>query len=272
MRSILGMIGVGCLLLASTAHADPLVVDRGLPTANLNNAAGANRSNVSWAVGGGYFIGDTFTLSGTAATTYTISDIQTWVVARDGAPLSATLFTGIGATADLTAASSTPTFTLVTYADGSSYQAPSGAFRSIYQVDFSGLNIVAAGGTTISFGVDGIQAPGGYSFFNLASNAALSGSPQASADNVMSYYYHDGAGADYYGPLDSNGNGFDKSSDINVRVFASATTASAVPEAATWAMMLVGFGVVGFGMRRQVRRSEVTFDAKIKRIADGAVA
>ena len=33
------------------------------------------------------------------------------------------------------------------------------------------------------------------------------------------------------------------------------TIAQAVPEPATWAMMLLGFGAVGFGMRRQRRQT-----------------
>ena len=47
---------------------------------------------------------------------------------------------------------------------------------------------------------------------------------------------------------------------------------SAVPEPATWAMMIIGFGVVGGAMRAAKRRSDETFDAKIKRIAEGEAA
>lgn len=46
----------------------------------------------------------------------------------------------------------------------------------------------------------------------------------------------------------------------------------AVPEPATWAMMLVGFGAIGFAMRSAKRRSDEKFDAKIKNITYGAVA
>ena len=46
----------------------------------------------------------------------------------------------------------------------------------------------------------------------------------------------------------------------------------AVPEPATWAMMFLGLGAVGFAMRRRVRASEVKFNTKIKQIAEGATA
>ena len=66
--------------LAQPAAAAPLlVVDRGLPTANLNNAAGANRSNVAWAEGSGSTttsIGDSFSL----ASEYVVTDIRVWVL------------------------------------------------------------------------------------------------------------------------------------------------------------------------------------------------
>ncbi|WP_260597791.1 PEPxxWA-CTERM sorting domain-containing protein [Sphingomonas endolithica] len=43
--------------------------------------------------------------------------------------------------------------------------------------------------------------------------------------------------------------------------------AAAVPEPATWAMMLLGFGVIGFAMRRRVKASEVNFTNKVRAIA-----
>ena len=49
-------------------------------------------------------------------------------------------------------------------------------------------------------------------------------------------------------------------------------TTGAVPEPASWAMMILGMGVIGYAMRRRVRASEINFNAKIKRIAEGATA
>jgi hypothetical protein len=45
-----------------------------------------------------------------------------------------------------------------------------------------------------------------------------------------------------------------------------------VPEPATWAMMILGMGAVGFSMRSAKRRSEKNFDAKIKAITASALA
>ena len=46
----------------------------------------------------------------------------------------------------------------------------------------------------------------------------------------------------------------------------------AVPEPASWAMMILGMGAVGFAMRRKVRQSDAKFDARIKAITCGTVA
>lgn len=58
----------------------------------------------------------------------------------------------------------------------------------------------------------------------------------------------------------------------NVKVADLTPNAPGVPEAATWAMMILGMGAVGAVMRRKVRASEIKFDAKIKRIAAGEIA
>ena len=50
---------------------------------------------------------------------------------------------------------------------------------------------------------------------------------------------------------------------------ADVSGASILPEAATWAMMLIGFALVGFGMRYGIRRSNARFDLKVQRIAAG---
>lgn len=64
--------------------------------------------------------------------------------------------------------------------------------------------------------------------------------------------------------------------DLNVepanQIIATATSPGAVPEPATWAMMIMGFGMIGFGMRYSMRKSNAKFDLKLKRIAAGLEA
>lgn len=50
------------------------------------------------------------------------------------------------------------------------------------------------------------------------------------------------------------------------------TIAGAVPEPATWGLMILGFGFVGAGLRRANHASEKRFNAKLKRISEGAIA
>jgi hypothetical protein len=47
---------------------------------------------------------------------------------------------------------------------------------------------------------------------------------------------------------------------------------SAVPEPATWAMLIFGFGAIAVSLRSAKRRSDQEFNAKIKRITEGATA
>ena len=56
----------------------------------------------------------------------------------------------------------------------------------------------------------------------------------------------------------------------NISITPSAV--GAVPEPASWGMVILGMGAIGFAMRRRVRASEVEFDAKIKRMVAGDVA
>ena len=77
---IFAAAALGLLVLPSLAFADTMVVDRGLPTTNLNNAAGDNRSNVGWADTPAYdFYGDTFTLPGGNSAVYAVHTIRTWI-------------------------------------------------------------------------------------------------------------------------------------------------------------------------------------------------
>jgi hypothetical protein len=92
-------------------------------------------------------------------------------------------------------------------------------------------------------GVDNIN-------FNHASNAALSGTPQDGADDQYRWFSGaDGASSlSFGGFFDSDGNGWDKSSDINVQVFASQ-----VPE--PWSLALLGAGLLGIAATRRGGRA-----------------
>jgi hypothetical protein len=115
-------------------------------------------------------------------------------------------------------------------------------------------------------------------------NALVSGTPT----NGTSYDY-------FTGPADRNPDGIEHAAantvgnstvvgfedllgggdrDFNDLTFSFTNTAAtaAVPEPASWAMMMLGFGAVGFAMRSAKRRSDVKFDMKIKRIAAGLEA
>src|SRR3954469_20395335 len=67
------------LALPLCAADSALVVDRGLPQANLNNISGTARSNVRWGWHDHGFLGDDFTV-GAPGERWVIDSIRTWVV------------------------------------------------------------------------------------------------------------------------------------------------------------------------------------------------
>ena len=219
-----------------------LVVDRGLPEANLNNASGSARSNVRWTWYEHGFLGDDFTI-GQAGEFWVIDSIRVWTVpgktgsepARLGEFYQdVRLYLGSGSR-DLTPVSSAQLS-----ADSDEVSNPNvriteatrngvlmydnfGSPMRIWQIEFSNLNVNVGGGVKQRFGVwgNGREIPGSdgkaHSWFNHASNAALSGGRHDGADGSMLRF--DAAGR-FKETFTTEGNGWDKPADINVQVFA----------------------------------------------------
>jgi hypothetical protein len=215
----------GAFLVAShPALADVLAFDRGLPIENLNNPAGADRSNVEWAdietpPETPWLPGDDFTLAGNGS--YVVTTIRVW--STDSSDLR--LWGGAAGT-PIGLISDTYTATPVTYVNAEGYQTSAGDFLPLYQIDFS-VEIPLDGGITYQYFLDGPATAAGKDFSGVhlhASNAALSGSPQAGADATFLFLGNDGTvytwntetGEGTYCP---GCIGWNKTSDGNVQVF-----------------------------------------------------
>ena len=241
---IAGTAGILMLATAQPLFAATLV-DRGLPTANLNNAAGADRSNVAWAFTlytptSYWLVGDNF--SNTSAQSWQIDTIRVWTTGQTD---TAVLWGGVEGLG-LTVLSSSYVMTDSTYADASLYQTSSGNYTGIHQIDFA-VNIALGAGQTFDFFLDG-SGSGGVTFvpFVHSSNAARSGSTQQGADDSMLYANVVGgaiATADV-GTWSSLGDGWDKPSDVNVQVIGT------VPDSGS-TLALVGVALVGLSLRRR---------------------
>ncbi|HWA82006.1 MAG TPA: hypothetical protein VG820_01130, partial [Fimbriimonadaceae bacterium] len=238
------------LFAACAAAASAQVVDRGLPDTNLNNAAGASRSNVAWAYdyGNTGIEGDSFDMPTLGSGSWVINTVRTWVVVG-GQPQSGQngpgdefsnvkLFMGpnggnlsVASSGNFTGSATTDnadiTVSQVQYNNGTEhdYQGSSGNYLPMYEIDFNNLNIAATSGQSFSFGVIGTANSNSYAWFNHASNAAFGGVPADGADGLVQEFDFSGNYLDSYS---TNGAGWDKESDINVQVFATA-----VPEPAS---------------------------------------
>ena len=250
---IVGLLTVG----GGIASAD-LLVDRGLPTSNLNNAAGSNRSNVAWADyelsnnPTEYWLpGDDFVLSGSGM--YHIDTIRVWTTTADSGNFS------LWAGSDTSTAGifTDYTVTSIKYANDNTYQTSSGSFIDIYQLDFDINQDVTAG--TYYFFLDGPWSARGEGYVNSylhASNADLSLSPQDGADDYFQWLHIDGISTPVIeswlstgGGTTGWGAGWDKNSDANIQVYG---TLAPVPEPATMILLSSGLlGLVGIGRRKK---------------------
>ncbi|MEO7143173.1 MAG: hypothetical protein ABI165_06670 [Bryobacteraceae bacterium] len=239
-------------LAAWAAGAPPaLVVDRGLPQANLNNDAGAIRSNVRWSWYDHGFVGDDFTI-GAPGESWVIDGIRTWAV--PGNPLADPQHLGdfyqdvrlyFGGSQDgLTPVASglldagedqTSNPNVQISQTGATPYDNFGANLKVWQIDFQHLNLAVAGGAKHRFGAWGMgrAIPGRdgktYPWFNHASNASLSEAAEDGADGTLLMF--DAAGR-YEGSFNADGAGWDKPADINVQVFAHRAEPTA-PKAST---------------------------------------
>jgi len=248
------ILALGAMLMVGYASADPIIFDRGLPTANLN-AADASRSNVAWGDVDPYLIGDTFNISGT--NNYVIDDFTVWYVSSsiNASTTDFSLYIGSVLNQPLNLRSSTSTTSLVTYQGGQTYQGSGGGPIAITQLTFTNLGLTVANNTDYYFTVaaldnnsnDDLITP----LFLHSSNAPLSGSPQQGADGSFSgFLYNNGAVTWNYDwdsapPLGGDG-GWDKSSDVNVQI-----TGAVVPVPAAAGLGFLGMGLVGFLRRRK---------------------
>ncbi len=241
MRKVLTILVAAIMILAASGVANAgIVFDRGLPSGNLNNAAGSNRSNVAWAddnYADGVFVGDNFLIGGSGQTT--VTSLVVWLIdpVRYGATANTTytLWTGID---DLSVLSTEGSSALSRdYYPGTSsveYQAQDGTSREIYKLTFD-LNWTVDNDTVCRFGISNSDD---VLMFVHASNAPLSVSTQEYPDDSYFTFNSDGTYNSTCNSGDS-GCGWDKGSDINVQLFS-------VPEPATLALL----GLGGLMLRR----------------------
>lgn len=272
MITVKNLTPIAALALATAfcapIMAAPIVVDRGLPSANLNDAAGLNRSNVAWGFGDNtpgpaYYSGDDFTI-GTGM--YLIDTIRTWAVIGRSSALTSTivadryssisLYGGSGPSlvnlmSGNTVGNSTNnlniSISLVTYQGGATYQNGGNDFN-MFEITFNNLNWLVDGSVKQYFSVAGVDIADQFydPWFMHASNAALGGSPADGADDLYSAFYANGATLAFDSTFSSLGNGWDKASDINVQI-----EATEVPEPTSLALVaLAVLGAAGASRRK----------------------
>ena len=108
-----------------------------------------------------------------------------------------------------------------------------------------------------------LQVTSNESTYNGASAYQGSEGGGSSAPTERVFSFNPGSAT---GEKETAGYGFDTKFGL------STPSASAVPEPTTWAMMILGMGAIGASARSAKRRSDQKFNAKIKRISNGALA
>jgi hypothetical protein len=243
MRRLLELV----IFLAPCAFpaADPqLVVDRGLPKANLNNQAGIeSRSNVRWTLYEEGFVGDDIVI-GQPGENWIVDRIRVWTVPggddigdpdylsdfyedvrlyfgheRGGiSPVATGRFVANSNRTD------NPNITITEAAEEPAHLYDDfGRMVRVWQIDFDNLSLPIKGGETHLFSAYGLGRPlpgepdRTYPWFNHASNPRLGDARADGADDQLRLFKASGK-AD--GLFLSEGKGWNKSCDINVLVFA----------------------------------------------------
>jgi hypothetical protein len=236
------LIGTAALFAASAfAQEDgTLVVDRGLPRANWNNSAGVTaRANVRWTLYSQGFVGDDFVV-GKPGEKWVVNTLRVWAVpgafGTDPAQLGDVyqdlrLYVG-GPGEDLTPVASGRLARGSNVVEGADVvikeaEAPLyenfGADLKIYQIEFRNLNLRVEGGQTYRFGAWGMGRNVGekgeiYPWFTHGSNATQGEAPADGADGKLLLFEAAGRYAKEY---DATGAAWNKSSDLNVQIWAS---------------------------------------------------
>lgn len=222
--------------------APALVVDRGLPQANLNVASGDYRSNIRWSLYDSGFVGDDFTV-GAAGESWVIDTIRVWTVPGVHAvnpehlgdfyqdvrlyfggedsgltPLVAGKLTpGSDQTSNASISISDPS------ASGAVSYEEFGTNLRVWQIDFTQLNLAVQGGVKYRFGAWGLgravpnETGKTYAWFSAASNAPLAVANQDGSDGQMLLFT---SGGRFKSAFRGKGAGWDKESDVDVQVFA----------------------------------------------------
>ncbi|MFN0104851.1 MAG: hypothetical protein ACKV2U_22555 [Bryobacteraceae bacterium] len=238
---IRGLIGSAALFAAAFAQeAGTLVVDRGLPRANWNDASGATaRSNVRWTLYDQGFAGDDFVI-GQAGEKWVLNTLRVWAVpgASDIDPAhlgdvyqDVRLYVG-GDEEDLTPVASgrlargsnavEGADIVITEASDAPLYENFGAHLKIYQIEFRNLNLRVEGGARYRFGAWGMGRNVGekgeiYPWFTHGSNATQGEAPADGADGKLLLFEAAGRYANEY---DASGAAWNKSSDLNVQIWA----------------------------------------------------
>ena len=235
-----------CLLPALADDAAQLVFDRGLATSNLNNSVGdANRSNVRWSLYEQGFVGDDFSI-GQPGEKWVIDSIRTWTVpsvtGEDPVALGSfyqdvRLYFGTeeGGLSPVRAGRLPLDSNAIDNSGISIREAETGRYEEfgkmmrVFEVEFKDLKMNVDGGKKYRFGTWGLgreipdHAGKSYSWFTHASNSHRSQARQDGADGMMLLFESSG---NFAGTWDSKGKAWNKSSDVNVQVFAHKTSSN----------------------------------------------